>query len=119
MKDNFLFEYVETKTFQEQLKKLCRSLEEENAIKDYVGEFRNYGDPINKYNIRKIRFPIKGKGKRGGARIIYYFTEKTDDSFILFFTIYTKGKKEDLTEKETKLLVDYLQFYLQKRRKEP
>lgn len=42
--------------------------------------------------LRKIRWGAKGKGKRGGARIIY------------LFAAYTKGDIEDMTkEQKTRL----------------
>lgn len=45
--------------------------------------------------IRKIRFPAKGKGKRGGARVIYYFAVFQEKIFLL--DVYTKNEKADLT----------------------
>lgn len=52
--------------------------------------------------IRKIRIPMenKGKGKRGGARVIYVDIELKET--IYFINVYTKDEKDDLTEEEKK-----------------
>lgn len=52
--------------------------------------------------IRKIRIPMenKGKGKRGGARVIYIDIELKET--IYFVNVYTKDEKDDLTEDEKK-----------------
>lgn len=52
--------------------------------------------------IRKIRIPMenKGKGKSGGARVIYIDIELKET--IYFVNVYTKDEKDDLTEDEKK-----------------
>lgn len=52
--------------------------------------------------IRKIRISMenKGKGKRGGARVIYVDIELKET--IYFTNVYTKDEKDDLTEDEKK-----------------
>ena len=52
--------------------------------------------------LRKVRFGTKGKGKRGGARIIYYFLDAKSRFYLL--TIYTKNEVTDLTSTEKKQL---------------
>jgi len=54
--------------------------------------------------LRKIRFslPGKGKGKRGGIRIIYYWYMGRDRIYLL--SIYYKGEVADLTAREKKVL---------------
>ena len=42
----------------------------------------------------------KGKGKRGGARVIYVDIELKET--IYFINVYTKDEKDDLTEEEKK-----------------
>lgn len=46
--------------------------------------------------IRKLRWaiPAKGKGKSGGARVIYYFKKMDDEIWLL--TIYSKGEVENI-----------------------
>ena len=53
----------------------------------------------------KIRISIasKGKGKRGGARVITYV--KVVDEIVILATIYDKSEKEDIAEKELNLIL--------------
>lgn len=48
--------------------------------------------------LRKIRWTVKGRGKRGGTRVIYYHV--VAQSQIRMILIYRKGVKDDLTPKE-------------------
>jgi hypothetical protein len=54
--------------------------------------------------LRKIRSadPSRGKGKRGGARVIYLSVPAAKRFYML--DIYGKGEKEDLDAKEKKAL---------------
>lgn len=52
--------------------------------------------------IRKIRFALPGKGKRGGVRIIYYWQKSKDSIYMLI--AYIKSKKSNLTTEETAIL---------------
>ena len=52
--------------------------------------------------IRKARFSIGNKGKRGGGRIWYfYFIPKEE---VYFLRAYLKNEKEDLTETDKVIL---------------
>jgi hypothetical protein len=44
--------------------------------------------------LRKVRWAAKGHGKRGGARIIYFWWISADR--ILLLDIYAKGEQENL-----------------------
>ena len=48
--------------------------------------------------IRKLRWRSRGRGKRGGNRVIYYWMAREDRIYLL--TIYGKGDKHDLTAGE-------------------
>ena len=54
--------------------------------------------------LRKLRIsdPCRGKGKRGGARIIYLYVPEAKRFFLL--DIYGKDEKDDLSASEKKLL---------------
>lgn len=52
--------------------------------------------------LRKIRWGAKGKGKRGGARIIYLLIP--DPGIVYLFSAYTKGDIEDMTNEQKKRL---------------
>lgn len=53
--------------------------------------------------LRKIRWsdPARGKGKRGGTRIIYYLYDEGDQFWM--FLIYDKDEMADLTREQKKL----------------
>ena len=52
--------------------------------------------------LRKIRWSISGRGKRGGVRAIYYWIVATDQILMLF--MYPKSVKDDLTPQQLKVL---------------
>jgi hypothetical protein len=56
--------------------------------------------------IRKLRFALQGVGKRGGARVIYYWLR--DDGQIYMLLIYPKSKKDDLTDQEVAVLREFV-----------
>ena len=45
--------------------------------------------------VRKARWGRQGKGKRGGARVIYFYRSAVE--VVYFLDIYAKAVKEDLT----------------------
>lgn len=52
--------------------------------------------------IRKVRWSASSHGKRGGARIIYYWVTEQDRILMLF--IYAKNESDDLTPDQLKTL---------------
>ena len=52
--------------------------------------------------LRKLRRPAKGRGKRGGARVIYYFV--CAQHTILLIMAYAKNEQEDLDRKQLQVL---------------
>jgi hypothetical protein len=52
--------------------------------------------------IRKLRWGASGRGKRGGARIIYFVA--LDDDQILMLYVYAKNEQGDLSEPQKKAL---------------
>ncbi len=61
---------------------------------------------------RKLRWQDqrRGKGKRGGLRVIYYYL--TADHQIWFFTIYDKDEAADLSPDEKRMLKKTIQAEL-------
>ena len=51
---------------------------------------------------RKLRWGIKGKGKSGGARVIYYWDAGADGIYMLY--LYEKANKADLTPTQIAVL---------------
>jgi len=61
------------------------------------------GDIIPGSNgLRKLRWSIKGKGKRGGSRIIYYWVKPKDTLLMLF--LFKKNEQSNLTADQLKRL---------------
>ena len=60
--------------------------------------------------IRKLRWAASGRGKRGGARIIYYFADIAGR--ILLLDIYAKNEKENLAAKDLRELNNAVDFWL-------
>ena len=52
--------------------------------------------------LRKVRWGLEGRGKSGGARIIYYWFSRRATILLLF--IYPKNVLEDLTKDQLKQL---------------
>lgn len=52
--------------------------------------------------VRKVRWPARGQGKRGGARVIYYFRDLNVPVYLL--AVYAKGEKINLTQTEKKVM---------------
>lgn len=52
--------------------------------------------------LRKLRWAQKGKGKRGGLRVIYFWDESSETFYMLY--VYGKGKQKDLSAQQRKLL---------------
>jgi len=44
--------------------------------------------------VRKIRWSIKGKGKSGGIRVIYYWKVREEEIWLL--TVYAKSEQETI-----------------------
>lgn len=66
--------------------------------------------------LRKLRYgdPRRGKGKRGGLRVIYYWWN--GESQFWLFTLYDKDELKDLSPQEKKALKSMLKAELEIRR---
>ena len=66
--------------------------------------------------LRKLRQPDprRGKGKRSGLRVIYYWWSGGDQFW--FFTVYDKDQADDLTPAQCKVLKQLLKSELEQRR---
>jgi hypothetical protein len=58
------------------------------------------------HGLRKLRWAVSGKGKRGGLRVIYYWYCRGELIYMLL--AYKKSEQEDLTSEQLKILVEYV-----------
>ncbi len=80
-------------------------LEERDELIDFLARNPEAGEEITGTGgIRKLRWGGKGKGKRGGLRVIYYFYNETAPIFLL--TVYGKGEQENLTNEQKARMID-------------
>ena len=49
---------------------------------------------------RKVRWAVSGRGKRGGARVIYF--NWLDEGCIELFAVYAKAERENITATQLK-----------------
>jgi hypothetical protein len=89
------------------------------ALQNLLMNRPDAGDPIPEAGgLRKLRFgdERRGKGKRGGLRVIYYWWV-TGLQFWLF-TVYDKDEMTDLTPQQRKAFRAMIKAELQARRSE-
>ena len=102
---------VETPEFIARAKRLMAEEDREELI-GHLARNPTAGDLVpGAGGIRKIRWRLSGRGKRGGARIIYFFHSANVPLFVL--TAFAKNERADLSQKDrngfqrlTKLLVE-------------
>ena len=108
-----MYTVVETPPYLADAERLF-TINERAAIVDRVAVDPRCGVVIpGSGGIRKLRFGFGGRGKRGGARVIYLFGG--DDVPVFLLAAFAKNEKADLTATErqalskqvTKMLSDY------------
>ena len=52
--------------------------------------------------LRKVRWRVKGQGKRGGLRVIYYLVTERQTFYMLY--VYSKAEKGDLSRTQVEAL---------------
>ena len=71
--------------------------DERGLLVDYLARNRLAGDLIpGAGGVRKLRWGLEGRGKRGGARVIYYYYSDAMPIFAL--TAYAKNERADLSQ---------------------
>jgi mRNA-degrading endonuclease RelE of RelBE toxin-antitoxin system len=92
------------------------STAEQEAVVDLVAYDPTRGDLIaGTGGLRKLRIAVGGSGKRGGARVIYYFY--SEDFLVLLVALYAKNEKSDLTAREKKSFARLVQEIVSQWRK--
>ena len=82
-------------SLKNEYRELIKELEENPELGTHLGN-----------SIYKIRIGIasKGKGKRGGARVITFF--KTVQEKIYLLSIYDKGEKDTISDNEIREIIE-------------
>jgi mRNA-degrading endonuclease RelE of RelBE toxin-antitoxin system len=93
---------VETPVFTRRVLKLL-SDEKYRLLQQVLVADPEAGDLIrHSGGLRKIRWSVAGRGKRGGVRVIYYWVP--DRATILMLLMYGKNEQDDLTPKQLRIL---------------
>jgi hypothetical protein len=103
---------VETAEFLSAARKLIDD-EERVELVDYLAYNPAAGTVIpGTGGIRKLRWGLEGRGKRGGARVIYFFHDAGMPLFLL--TAYAKNDRDNLSHSDyaafqqmTRMLVNF------------
>jgi hypothetical protein len=87
---------VVTPEFLSAARKLMND-DERGRLVDYLARNSSAGDLIpGAGGVCKLRWELEGRGKRGGARVIYFYHSKNLPLFAL--TAYSKNEREDLDQ---------------------
>ncbi len=66
------------------------------AFVDFIARNPETGDLVPETGgVRKLRWRRQGSGKRGGARVIYFYHDAQRPLFLLL--VYTKAHREEMT----------------------
>ncbi len=94
----FVGEFYETAPFQKRVDDLL-DLNEYAELQDALRTRPDAGSiQSGTGGCRKLRWEAQGKGKSGGARVIYYWYQEDGEIFLL--AIFSKGEKDNLSMAE-------------------
>jgi len=86
---------VETQSYLAKAEKLMND-EDRQAVVNLLAADPRAGDVIpGGGGIRKIRIALQGRGKRGGARVIYFFYTEAIPLFLL--DVFAKNEKANIS----------------------
>jgi hypothetical protein len=95
-------ELIETPTFTRQVQEAL-SDDEYHTLQLHLVLRPDAGDLIpGTGGLRKVRWRLRGRGKRGGARVIYYWKSAAGQIFLLY--LYAKNVRSDLSPRELRIL---------------
>lgn len=98
---------IETHAFAKSAKEAGMTDAERHSLIVHLSENPEAGEIMpGTGGARKLRVPFKGKGKRGGARVITYYGG--DDVPLFLLEVYSKGDRINLSQAERNELRDIL-----------
>jgi hypothetical protein len=99
---------VETSLFLRQAEKIW-SDEERALLIDHVARNPEAGDIIpGTGGVRKMRWSREGSGKRGGARVVYFYHDMDRPLYLLL--AYAKAQASDMSADEKKAVAAIAAF---------
>ena len=89
-----MFEFIETPFFTRALEQYLDD-DEYAELQRYIGERPETGVVVpGTGGVRKLRWAVSGRGKRGGLRVIYYL--RSDRGEIWMLTLCGKNVRENI-----------------------
>jgi len=81
--------------------------EDLRALQSFLLVSPNAGDLIQGgAGLRKLRWSAQGRGKRGGARVIYYWQSSQQRIYLIH--AYAKSERADLTPHQIEVLAELM-----------
>ena len=65
--------------------------------------------------VRKVRWGLEGRGKRGGARVIYFYHDMEMPLYLM--TAYAKNERENVSQAEVNMLQKLARIMVEMNRK--
>lgn len=109
-------EFIEAPAFTRHVSKYL-SDDEYRELQNRLAAAPEFGDVMaGTGGFRKLRWtdPRRGKGRRGGLRVIYYYFPGQQQIWLM--TLYDKDEASDLTPKQRQGLKDAIEIELRARR---
>jgi len=95
-------EFLETSVFTRQIEEILTGFEYAD-LQVYLAGYPDAGTLIpGGQGLRKVRWKARGKGKRSGIRVIYYWYFSKSQIFMLL--AYKKSQSADLSRRQLKEL---------------
>lgn len=96
-----LLKFTRTPEYERQLSRIVSNSEErdsvERAFEETICENPEAGDLVKGTGgVRKLRVALPGRGKRGSARLIYFYVDQAGVVYLI--TLYAKNVSENLSE---------------------
>jgi hypothetical protein len=100
--DGRLITVVETRQFQQRAATRM-SDEERQAFITYIATDPEAGVIVpSTGGVRKVRWGVNSRGKRGGLRVMYYYHD--DQMPIFLLTVFAKNEQDDISESEKRVM---------------